>query len=435
MALNPALHAHDARASLLAFDKSTVVVWTAISLLLVETFSGALRYYFDLAGLGPVLYLPKMACTALFVIELFTFKGGRGFWLCLLALLISGLLGMLHGASVQNLAFSLFAISPLLFALVCSRYLLQRQTLLGKAVALCLLASLLGLLLDKYAQVPWKGYSYSMGDTQLSGNTAWSDADQDRVAGFARVSSVLANLIALYSLYLLLFVRALPLRALLCAATVVAVVMTTSKAPAAALVLTLGMLLVLRLPWICRALCVLVVAVGLLLPLLGLMHDFDAHIVSSSSRSLASLYDRLNNTWPNLVEYMMLEGWGLTGAGFGMVGSTQALYPVMGAGLLAIVDSTPVYLWAMLGVAGLWLYVMQVPLLFALIGDNSRPARMLLSIAFFCCLVSWTSDLFEIAVVDLFLGLVIGHVLGNRSAHEAKERTQPFKLLPFTPQP
>lgn len=432
MALNPALADHDARASLLAFDKSTVIVWVAISLLLVETFSGALRYYFDQAGLGPVLYLPKAACIVLFVLELFTFRGGRVFWLCLMAWIVSALLAMLHGASLYNLAFSLFAISPLLFGLVCGQHLLQRQTLFGKAIAFCLLASLVGLLLDKYAQVPWKGYSYSVGETQLTGNTSWSDADQDRVAGFARVSNILSGLIALYSLYLLLFLRSLMLKTILCSVALVAIVMTTSKAPAAAFVLTLTLMLMLRLHWTCRVLCVLVVATGLMLPLLGLLHDFDPHTVSSSSSSLASLYDRLNNTWPNLYKVMSLESWSLSGAGFGMVGSTQALFPVMGAQLLSGVDSTALYLWAMLGLTGLLLYALQVPLMFALIADGSRLARMLLSIAVCCCLIGWTTDLFEIAIANLFLGLVIGHVLTARARGEARnEHPQEFQLLPF----
>ncbi|WNW12570.1 hypothetical protein RRX38_15940 [Pseudomonas sp. DTU_2021_1001937_2_SI_NGA_ILE_001] len=414
MTLSPARGADGRRRSILAFDLSTLVTWVAISLLVVETFSGALRYYLDLAGLGPLLYLPKAACVLMFGLALLRLRAGPLFWLCLLGWLLSALLGMLHGASLQNLAFSLFAISPLLFGLVHSQMLLARRRLLGWSIALCLLASLAGLLLDKYGQVPWKGYSYNLGSTELSGNTAWSADDQDRVAGFARVSNILSNLIAFYSLFLLLFIRSLLLRLLLCAAALVAIVLTTSKAPAGAFALTLGLLLILRLAWTCRALFVLAVGMGLLLPALGLLQDFDAHTVSQGGSSLASLYDRLNNTWPNLFNAMSREGWGYTGAGFGMVGSTMALFPVPGAGVLLGMDNSALYLWAMFGAAGLLLYSLQVPMFCSLLDDRSRVGHMLLSIGFCWCLIGWTTDMFEIAGANLFIGLVIGYAVSDR---------------------
>lgn len=432
MNLNPAHAGPAAGGSILAFDKSTLITWVAISLLVVETFSGALRYYLDQAGLSPLLYLPKAACVLLFALEMLSFRGGRLFWLGLLGWLLSALLAMLHGASVQNLAFSLFAISPLLFAAVCSQHLLRHQKLLGWGIGLCLLASLVGLLLDKYAQVPWKGYSYNLGETELSGNTSWSADDQDRVAGFARVSNILSNLIALYSLFMMLFLRSLTLRLVLGAVAFGAIVLTTSKAPAAAFALTLGLLLIQRLTWTCRILCVLVVAVGLLLPVMGLLYDFDARTVSSGGSSLASLYDRLNNTWPRLFDAMQLAGWGYTGAGFGMVGSTMALFPVPGADVLLGMDNSALYLWAMLGVAGLLLYTLQLGLMFSLLNDPSPLARTLLAVAVCWCLISWTTDMFEIAAANLFLGLVIGYVINPRPGSASLPHPTPvLNPLPF----
>ncbi|RMU32396.1 Membrane protein, partial [Pseudomonas avellanae] len=214
MAFNPASSA-DARSSMISFDTSTAVTWVAISLMLVETFSGALRFYFDQAGISPLLYLPKAACILLFIFELRTFKAGRLFWAFMVVWLISGLLALLHRASLQNLAFSLFALSPLVFGLVCGKHLLHRRALLQWAIGFCLLASLLGVALDTLTSVPWKGYSYTLGETELSANTTWSDDQVDRIAGFARVSNVLSIMIAFYTLYLLMFLRSRLLKVLL----------------------------------------------------------------------------------------------------------------------------------------------------------------------------------------------------------------------------
>ncbi|KPW66477.1 Uncharacterized protein ALO82_01202 [Pseudomonas syringae pv. broussonetiae] len=414
MALTTANSA-DTRSSVLSFDKSTVVMWVAISLILVETFSGALRFYFDQAGISLLLYTPKAACILLFVLELCTFKAGRLFWAFMVVWLISGLLAMLHRASVHNLAFSLFALSPLVFGLVCSKHLLYRRTLLYRAIGFCLLASLLGMALDKYTSVPWKGYSYSVGETELSANTTWSADEVDRIAGFARVSNVLSIMIAFYTLYLIIFVRSRLMMMLLSAVALYAIVLTTSKAPAAAFALTLILLLLRRMSWTCRTLCIVVVGIGLLLPTLGLIVSPDAYAVSSGG-SLASLYDRMINTWPNLINAMSREGWMISGAGFGMVGSTMGLFPVEGAGVFLGMDSSALYLWAMLGVLGLLLYALQIPLLFRLIDDQTRIGHMLLAISFCWCLISWTTDMFEVAVANLFIGVAIGHVIASRQS-------------------
>ncbi|AAZ33269.1 hypothetical protein QCD83_07210 [Pseudomonas savastanoi pv. phaseolicola] len=414
MALTTANSA-DTRSSVMSFDKSTVVVWVAISLILVETFSGALRFYFDQAGISPLLYMPKAACILLFVLELCTFKAGRLFWAFMVVWLISGLLAMLHRASVYNLAFSLFALSPLVFGLVCSKHLLYRRTLLYRAIGFCLLASLLGMALDKYTSVPWKGYSYSVGETELSANTTWSADEVDRIAGFARVSNVLSIMIAFYTLYLIMFLRSRLMMILLSAVALYAIVLTTSKAPAAAFALTLILLLLRRMSWTCRTLCIVVAGIGLLLPTLGLIVSPDAYAVSSGG-SLASLYDRMINTWPNLINAMSREGWMISGAGFGMVGSTMGLFPVEGAGVFLGMDSSALYLWAMLGVLGLLLYALQIPLLFRLIDDQTRIGHMLLAISFCWCLISWTTDMFEVAVANLFIGVAIGHVIAGRQS-------------------
>lgn len=431
MELNPG-NSGGEKSSIMSFDTSTAAVWVAIGLLLVETFSGALRFYFDKAGVGPLLYLPKVGCVLLFLLELRAYKAGRLFWVFMVVWLLSGLLAMLHGASPSNLAFSLFALSPLLFGLVCSQHLLHRKKALCWAMGFCLAASLIGLALDKYSYVPWKGYSYQVGDTELSANTAWSADEQDRIAGFARVSNVLSILIALYTIYLLTFIRSALLRLALSAVAMYGIVLTTSKAPAAAFALTMGLLFIQRMTWTCRILCVVVVGIGLVLPTLGLMYDFDMRTVSSGGSSLASLYDRLNNTWPRLVEAMNAEGWGITGAGFGMVGSTMAIFPVPGGEILLGADSSAMYLWAMFGVLGILLYMLQIPMLFRLSNDGSRMGRMLLASGFCWCLISWTTDMFEVAVANLFIGMAAGYALaGSRVEDSPGVRPRPVKLNPL----
>ena len=418
--------------SILSFNKSTAIVWTAISLIVIETFSGALRFYLDKAGISAVLYGPKVLCCMLFLFELFSLKASKTMWLGLLALVIYCLVAMLHGAGLTNIGFSIFGICPILFGMVCSEHLLRRKRLLLWAIGLCLLASIAGLALDKLTSVPWKGYSYTLGETELSGNTAWAVDEADRLAGFARVSNVLSINLAIGALFVIAFVRSRLLLLAICGITAVAIVMTTSKAPAAGFVCALGLLMILRFHWSARVVMTLAVLVGVILPLISFLYDFNAGLASTGS--LSSMYDRLINTWPNMAHSIMDEGWELTGAGLGAYGSTLTLFPIPGVPALGS-DNTAMYLWGMLGVFGLLLFVLQIPMFIKLGNDVSREGRALLAVCFCCLLTGWTTDMLEVATANLFLGIAIGHVMGGqitqRRVKSTASSTPPyFPLVP-----
>jgi hypothetical protein len=394
----------------LAVNTSTVMALTAVSLIGVETFSGALRYYLDMAGASALLYLPKVACLVLFALELLTARLSRSFWMALLLLAASSLLGMLHGASGSNVGFSLFIYSPLLFGMVCGGYLQQRKRLMVWAVGLCLAVSIAGIVLDKYTSVPWKGYSYTLGDTTLHGNTAWSDGGTDRPGGFARMSTTAAMMMALYALYLTAFTRSRPLLGLLFAATFAGILLTTNKSTAAAFALALMLLPILRQPLLCRLLFLLVVSVGIALPVLSVMIDFDGHATTDSS-VLSSFYDRLVNTWPRVIASLDKEGWSLTGAGLGMAGSSIAMFPVFSTDMPSVTDSTPLYLWSTLGAGGLVLFGLLLPVLSVLAARRDWMSGALMTATFCITLISWTTDVLEVPIASLFLGLAVAHCL------------------------
>ncbi|TDV64322.1 hypothetical protein [Pseudomonas sp. LP_7_YM] len=400
--------------SLMSFDKSAVFVLVAISLILVETFSGALRFYLDKAGVSVLLYAPKIACLLFFALELRSFKAGPSVWLSFLVLLLSSAWAVLNGAGAGNFAFALYGISPLLFGLTCGDQIARHKRLFMWVIAFALMASLAGIVLDKYSNLPWKGYSYSIGGTELSANTTWTAEDADRPAGFARISSALAIIISIFSLYLMTMVRSKMLAVAICSVGLAGVILTTSKAPVLAFAGAIGLLLITRFRWTTRGAIVVAVVLGMALPFIGLLYDLDPNKISTGS-SLSSIYDRLINTWPNVIEELVSQGRAWTGAGFGLVGSSVAAFPVSGAEVFMVSDSTVVYLWAAFGLAGLFLYALHIPLFFILADSVSRHGRAMLATGFCICIVSWTTDTLEVTLANLFLGMAIGHALAARS--------------------
>lgn len=394
----------------MAFDKPTLLTLVVASLLLTETFSGALRYYFDMLGISWLLYLPKVACLAALGLELLRYRGWPLFWLALLGLLTSSQLALMHGAELRNIGFSLFIYIPLLFGLICGRHLELRLSLLRRIIGFCLIASFAGIALDLLTNVPWKGYSYMVGEVELSANRSWAFDDIDRIGGFARMSTALSVMIAIYSLFIAAFIRSRLLRLVLYAAALVGIVLTTNKSTAAAYALTLLMLVVTAYRFASASAFLIAVLTGLALPIASLLLSLDPNAANNGTL-LASFADRLINSWPNFIAVITGEGWGWWGAGFGVVGSAGQIYRVPGLELLSIADNTALYLWGMLGVFGVLLYLLLFPLLLRLQERGPLLRNALLPIVFCLCLVAWATDVLEVTTATLFLGLAISHVL------------------------
>lgn len=402
------------RLSPLAIDKPTLLTLIAASLLISETFAGALRYYLDMAGISALLYLPKIACLTAVAFEVPRIQIRPGVWLVLFAVLVSSMLALLHGATPGNIGFSIFVYIPLLFGLLCGRYLESRVRLLGWVIGLCLIASLAGIALDMSTNVPWKGYSYMMGDVELTANKSWGFGTTDRLAGFARMSTSLAVMIALYSLFLAAFLQSRLLRLMLYPIAFGAIILTTNKSTAAAYLLTLMMLFfaAYRLP--SASAFFIAVVVGLALPAASLMLNIPQNEAYSDGL-LASFNDRLINSWPNFIDVIVSEGWGWSGAGFGAVGSSAAVFPLSWLELLSIADNSALYMWGMLGAFGVLLYLLLFPLLLRLHERGSRIRDALLGIVFCCCLIGWATDVLEVTTASLFIGVAVAHALAPRA--------------------
>jgi len=220
---------------------------------------------------------------------------------------------------------------------------------------------------------------------------------------------------ALYALYLTAFTRARLLLAVLLAAAFAGILLTTNKSTAAAFALALMLLPILRQPLLCRLLFLLVVSLGIALPVLSVMIDFDGHATTDSSL-LSSFYDRLVNTWPRVIDSIDTEGWGITGAGLGMVGSSIAMFPVFSAMMPSVTDSTSLYLWSTLGIGGILLFGALLPVMARLASRQDWMSGALMTATFCITLISWTTDVLEVPVASLFLGLAVSHSLMRPAA-------------------
>lgn len=421
--MNPSLDAAwHPEPSALSLRKSTLYCTAFAALLVVETFSGPLRYYLDGVGLAPLLYLPKTACLAAALLELFVMRGLASFWLVLLAALVSSQIAVLHGATAANIAFALFGLAPLIFGVICGRHLLAQRRALLWIIGLCLAASLVGTLVDRASALPWEGYNYTVGDNELNASRAWTSAGVERIAGFARMSTILSVMLAVYSLFLGAFIRSPLLRGALYAATFAGIWISTNKSTLAAYTITLAFMAIAAYRPPVFILAALTVLVGLALPVTSLTVYIDPLTVSGASdHVLSSLNDRLANTWPNYIRLLADEGWLLWGAGLGMVGSTGVVFPIHGMELLIVADNTALYLWGTLGLLGGVLYLLLLPLLVRLQATRTRLGTAFLAIVFCLSMIAWTTDILETPAASLFLGIAIALAMAPRTPNATRQ--------------
>jgi hypothetical protein len=390
------------------------------ALLANEVLSGALRYSLDRAGFPFLIYAAKAAVLLAVLAKLPRLIGSRMFWLVALMLGGSSAMALAHEAAISNIGFAIFVYAPLAFGVLYGNVVERRSNLLCTFLLVAWLVSLVGILVDMATDVPWKGYSYQLAGIDLQGSREWGTYGVDRLAGFSRLSSVLAMMLATFALYVHSHVNSRALKLALFVATIGAIALTTTKSVVVAYVFGIGALSMRWRPNWLAPLLLISVAIGVLLPLSAVLFK-QSGISAGQDVLLSSLDDRLITTWPGFYEIVEKSGALLTGVGFGAVGSPTTLFPILGQsgnrlGGLGVADNLALYAWGMLGVLGVLLYLGLFPLMRRLSLRNTPHARGLLGVTICLCLVSWTTDILEALIPSLFIGLAVSAAWPHRSS-------------------
>lgn len=389
-------------------EKKTISIVLLTALFVTEVFSGALRYYLHSMGFVFLIYIPKAVCLVFIFMEFFVIQYTfLSIW-CFFVFFISCVIGLLNNTNLNNIAFGLYAYAPFFFGVIYGRFIIDKRKELYYIIFFLFLMSILGVFLDAYIAVPWKGFSYAIGGSEIEANREWAYAGVDRLAGFARISSVLAILLSIFSLYLCRVLNSCMMKLFISSLTVYALVLTTNKSAVPAYIVAL--LIGLPLSYYIRPLVFVVsVLMGVALPLSTVFIKF---MNDGGNDLLISLYMRLVDTWPDYIYLITSLKADLVGLGFGAVGAAFSTFPITtlsGNGLItpAVSDNTALYLWGMFGLLGIFLYLMQLPLMFLLNKVQDVYMKSLMEISLFICICSWTTDMLESAISSFFVGLSI----------------------------
>jgi hypothetical protein len=381
-----------------------------ISSLFFTAISGAARYYFDIAGLGVLIYLPKILMAAWIPLAFFTSKINKKL-LILSVLIIWFVFYSFLNVSLVQMIFGIYLLSPLLFGML---YVNNFDDLrrISKFFIFIFWISVIGVFLDFFYQVPWKGYRQMIDGHMIEASRQWSTMGIDRLAGFTRMSTTAAIFIGISSLFYISLIKNNFAKIFIFLLAVVTIVLTTNKSVAGAYMLSM----ILFVRWIriyFGSLSVfLALAAGIGFPLYAIFVGFSLDVNNIAEKFIfASFNDRLENTWPDTVGALshfanmhdnLVYLFGLGIGGFG----TSSKYFSHNVNF-GVADNSWLYAYGLLGIFGVafLLYISYV-------GMKALKSKdvMLISYGIVFNFILWvgvTTDVFEDMTSLFIMGYLV----------------------------
>jgi hypothetical protein len=390
-----------------------------------EVLSGAIRYYASMAGAAQLAYLPKLM-TLMCIVIILVRRPKVSHFLVALYMAAATCVSLSNGLTLAATGFWMWTVSPMIFAMLAPPAALV--ILNGRVARIAFLALAVlcmgGVIANYFTHWPWVGANASVAGFNLHMSKASCVGGVSRLTGFGRDSAATGLMIGLLTTWLLPRFRQLAVRALVLAAAAVAIWLTTNKTTLIALLFVVALNRLAR-PLTMRKACMWVAAIMVLLPLGAYALTLALNRTELGSGSLASLQDRIVNTWPLLLEGLLRENVVWFGTGPGGFGSATSYYPGSFGFNVGYADNLALYAMANFGVFGaLLLTVLLAKCVIACQTKDKAVWVMLL----FLLASGITTDICESLGCLLFLGITIKSVwLG---AHQLPSLPRTFDGAP-----
>ena len=400
--------------------------------LALEVFAGPARFYLAQAGLTALIYLPKILIGGVVLASaLRTLYLGRlrpAFAAVLSLFVIFALVGWGLTRNPLQPAFGVFAILPLIYAVLAEPALRQMGPRIRPFIALLWCAAALGVVIDARFDMPWTGFTYALGDTEIEGSREWTTFGVERVAGFARASYEAADQLLLLALPLMFLYRSRILKLAVWLSTGALIYLTTTKKTGGTFLL-LTVLLPLMNPAIAPALIrraatvaapIAVAAVGIGLPISTFFITYRLDLDSVLSQVLfASFEDRLTVVWPASLDLALKRGSAVLGRGIGGIGAAQKHFEPL---LFMPGDSFYIYLYVTFGLLAFGFVAAYVAGLARLDTQASPWNRMMWALGVAVLLNGWANNGLESPITASMLGITLAYAYAPLQRRRATDQ-------------
>lgn len=387
----------------------------AFIFLLFEVFNGALRYYFALADLGWLIYVPKMLVSTAVVVELmrslYRLRIGPLIAAILIALAAFALVGTYYTKNPLQAAFGVYGMFPLLLGVMVLSAVEKMGSRLLPYVLLLWLCAAGGVFLDYLYEVPWQGFEYAVGGVEVTASRQWWTYGVDRLSGFSRASYEAAAQLLFLAIGVVWLARSrLLILAVWLLSGVLIALTTTKRTVGVYAVFTLllpiigqGMFFKSLRMYVGSAVPWVIAFIGIALPVSTLLVDYSLDLDDPVSLFLfASFEDRLTWAWPKVFELLREHGSLWIGRGIGGIGAAQSYFE---SELYTFTDNLYLHLYSLFGCLAaliVWSYVRSVS---RLLDDSSRFASLTWSWAVAALMEGWAVNGVEGALTAMMLGI------------------------------
>jgi len=402
--------------------------------LVMEVFAGPARYYFARSGLAALIYLPKILIVGVVLASvLHALYRGRlrpAFAAVLSLFVIFALVGWTFTGNPLQVAFGVFALLPLIYAVLAEPALRQMGLRIRPYVALLWCAAALGVAIDALFDVPWTGSLYRLGDVEIEVSREWTTFGVERVAGFARASYEAADQLLLLALPLMFLYRSRILKLTLWLATGALIYLTTTKKTGGTFLLLTVLLPLMNsaiIPQLIRrvavaAVPIIVAAVGIGLPISTFFIVYQLDFDSVLSMALfASFEERLTVVWPASLKLALEHGSAVLGRGIGGIGAAQQYFEP-----LAYMpgDSFYIYLYVTFGLLAFGFLAAYVASLARLDLRASPWNAMMWALGVAVLLNGWANNGLESPITASILGVTMAYLYAAHRSHRAMNRME-----------
>lgn len=379
---------------------------------------GALRYGLYLVGLERLIYARDGVLLLLLLLQ-FAQSLRRApdplVWWVLFALLFHAGVGLLYLQDVQQVAFGLKMLLPLLLGVMVSDRIPEKfgTANLVAGIIFCVTAS--GVVINWFYEFPWEGLRYVVDGKQISASLRWWSNEERRLAGFTRASYEAALYLLLSVFFLVAYIRSLLLKIVLWLIAGVAIWLTTTKGIVLVWVLMTVLFAIremglLRGPVLLKALW-LPAGLMVLMPLWSAAFPFRFEKSLALQRSFAYSYiDRFENTWPTAFDNIQRHGDFLFGRGIGGIGTPQLYYE---PALYNFADNLFVYMYTDFGILAV-VYLLFLVLRLPLLRLEREKDLMMFCVAAMAFIFGITAAVLENAWVAFLIGALLMHLESRR---------------------
>ncbi|RNC86053.1 MAG: hypothetical protein ED557_04585 [Balneola sp.] len=391
-------------------DKFSFLVVTVY--LTLTVFSSPIKFYLEVKNISWLYYVKDLALLLIlliYIVKVFItnkilYKG----LVLISVLIISVLVSIFYLNNYIQPLFGIRVFLPLFCGIIIAPHFFLNLEKYIKFCTFLLVIIITGVIVNNFVVYPWEFLDLiNLGGIEIDISREWTTGGVRRLAGFSGDSATASVFILVLYLLVLTYSDNFKFKVGLFILSLYGIILTTNKSAILVIVIITFIHLfykVFKSEYI-KSIAIASFLLMIMLPLMGSSLISKSLFNTENGVRLYSLQDRIYNHWPETLELIKNDGSVIFGRGIGGIGTSQAYFEndKRLAG-----DNLFLFVYANFGAIGfvLLIWLMYRTIMLKISTVHNYYAFLFVSMLFTAGI---TTSLFEISIVNLFLGIIVGN--------------------------